>query len=72
MLESLPHLARLLALASSKETAGDDAFVRGSSGASATPQVTHLQCTPSLARMLLEDPTAETVFGPLRGVDARR
>ena len=64
VLESLPHLARLLALASSKETAGDDAFVEIWEQVQ-RHQVTHLQGTPSLARMLLEDPTAETVFGPL-------
>lgn len=68
VLASLAHLARLLDLTkrSSASTAADDygeiALQVERHG------VTHLQCTPSLAQMLLEDPSSRAVFSPLSAV----
>ncbi|HET9959839.1 MAG TPA: MupA/Atu3671 family FMN-dependent luciferase-like monooxygenase, partial [Polyangiaceae bacterium] len=72
VLNSLPHLARLHQLANANVSAA---------AANATPsayaeiasqvtrhEVTHLQCTPSLARMLLESSEAPSTFGPLRAL----
>ncbi|HEY6728108.1 MAG TPA: MupA/Atu3671 family FMN-dependent luciferase-like monooxygenase [Polyangiaceae bacterium] len=68
VLASLSHLARLLELTKRSMTpyAADDF---GEIAAQVTRhRVTHLQCTPSLAQMLLEDPSSNAVFAALRAV----
>ncbi len=64
VLRHLQHLNRLRELCSSSPVTDDEfasipAQIR-------RHQVTHLQCTPSLARLLLEDPDALTALGSLR------
>jgi natural product biosynthesis luciferase-like monooxygenase protein len=57
VLEHLPHLAQLRELAQPRAAAGDGA---GQSLADLMQRhrVTHLQCTPSLARVLAQDPAS--------------
>lgn len=55
VLESLPHLDRLRQLANSHPQAGEQAAGASISDQIRDRRVTHLQCTPSMARMLTSD-----------------
>jgi natural product biosynthesis luciferase-like monooxygenase protein len=65
VLSSLNHLARLLELANmpAKAESGDE--YAEVSAQIRRHAVTHLQCTPSLARLLLEDADARSAFASL-------
>lgn len=65
VLDSLPHLARLVKQANANRSSdGDDKEDRSIPALIRRHGVTHLQCTPSMARMLLmEAGTAEALSG---------
>ena len=68
VLEHLPHLARLRELseapAAAEESPEQGAMSLG--GLMRRHRVTHLQCTPSMARMLVQDPLARPGLGALK------
>ncbi|MEY4581578.1 MAG: hypothetical protein RL701_6281, partial [Pseudomonadota bacterium] len=67
VLASLPHLDRLRQLSNPQAKQLEPTTERYSVGAQlATYKVTHLQCTPSMARMLLSDPEATRGLRGLR------
>jgi natural product biosynthesis luciferase-like monooxygenase protein len=64
VLDHLDHLDRLRGMASSRaEGAAADHSIAAQVR---RHRVTHLQCTPSMARMLLEDPAAKAALGNLQ------
>lgn len=66
VLENLPHLNRLRTLANSGGAgAVEDAIVTVDEAFKAH-EITHLQCTPSMARMLIDDPETLQQFGSLK------
>jgi natural product biosynthesis luciferase-like monooxygenase protein len=65
VLENLPHLARLRALANSGSADATDPFVSVGETFKAH-DITHLQCTPSMARMMIDDPDVLEQFGSLK------
>nr|WP_070960548.1 MupA/Atu3671 family FMN-dependent luciferase-like monooxygenase [Hyphomonas sp. Mor2] len=66
VLDSLPHLNRLRELAhSGRASADENAFVTVGETFK-THEITHLQCTPSMARMLIDDPDILARFGSLK------
>jgi hypothetical protein len=66
VLANLEHLKRLREI--SNEAGGDDASYGQIGEQIRRHGVTHFQCTPSLARMLLEDPSAREALGTLHRV----
>ncbi|MCC7043084.1 MAG: LLM class flavin-dependent oxidoreductase [Acidobacteria bacterium] len=64
VLANLPHLHSLLQRANGVSPDDDDSIA----GLIARHGVTHLQCTPSMARMLLLDPATRTAIGRLRAM----
>jgi natural product biosynthesis luciferase-like monooxygenase protein len=64
VLENLPHLADLRERANGIPPKHDESI----SGLIARHGVTHLQCTPSMARMLLLDPASRAALGRLRAM----
>lgn len=64
VLANLPHLNTLRELANGIAPQHDDSIA----GLMARHRVSHLQCTPSMARMLLLDPASRTALGSLRAM----
>lgn len=66
VLENLPHLNRLRELANSGGAAADEGTFVTVGETFKAHEITHLQCTPSMARMLIDDPDVLDQFGSLK------
>ena len=66
VLENLPHLARLRALANSGGASDETEQFIPVSETFKAHEITHLQCTPSMARMLIDDPDVLKQFASLK------
>ncbi|MCE9621064.1 MAG: LLM class flavin-dependent oxidoreductase [Actinomycetia bacterium] len=64
VLRNLPHLARVREVVAKQSTTNpDDASDASLAELIATSSTTHMQCTPSMARMLTHDPAMRTALG---------
>ncbi len=66
VIENLPYLNQLRALANSGAGATEDSGFVPVGETFKAHDITHLQCTPSMARMLIDDPEVLQQFGSLK------